>query len=65
MSIRDRYILPSIAFISERMFLLALFTMIGYILIGSSANTPAPSTRNCAVDYRIAASIGVTDVRVQ
>jgi hypothetical protein len=33
--------------------------------VGSSAFTPAPSTRNCAVEYCIAASIGVTDVRVQ
>ena len=33
--------------------------------VGSSACTPAPSTRNCAVEYCIAASIGVTDVRVQ
>ena len=36
-----------------------------YTIIGNSAETPAPSTRNSAVDYRIAASIGVTDVRVQ
>ena len=33
--------------------------------VRGSAKTPAPSTRNCAVDYRIAASIGVTDARVQ
>ena len=33
--------------------------------IGNSAKTPVPSTRNSAVDYSIAASIGVTDVRVQ
>ena len=33
--------------------------------VRGSAETPTPSARNCAVDYRIAASIGVTDVRVQ
>ena len=37
----------------------------GVKIIGNSAKTPVPSTRNSAVDYRIAASIGVTDVRVQ
>ena len=35
------------------------------VIIGNSAKTPVPSTRNSAVDYSIAASIGVTDVRVQ
>ena len=34
-------------------------------MVGSSARTPAPSARNSAVSYRIAAPIGVTDVRVQ
>ena len=33
--------------------------------VGNSASTPVPATRNCAVDYCIAASIGVTDIRVQ
>ena len=33
--------------------------------VGSSAITPAPPARNCAVDRRIAEPIGVTDVRVQ
>ena len=33
--------------------------------VGNSACTPVPATRNCAVDYCIAASIGVTDIRVQ
>ena len=33
--------------------------------VGNSACTPVPTTRNCAVDYCIAASIGVTDIRVQ
>ena len=36
-----------------------------FIMIGNSAHTPVPATRNSAVDYSIAASIGVTDVRVQ
>ena len=37
----------------------------GYCMVGSSARTPDPSARNSAVGYRIAAPIGVTDVRVQ
>ena len=36
-----------------------------WLYVGNSASTPVPATRNCAVDYCIAASIGVTDVRVQ
>ena len=36
-----------------------------FLIVGNSASTPVPATRNCAVDYCIAASIGVTDVRVQ
>ena len=35
------------------------------LIVGNSASTPVPATRNCAVDYCIAASIGVTDIRVQ
>ena len=35
-----------------------------YVVRGS-ARTPAPSARNFAVGYCIAAPIGVTDVRVQ
>ena len=34
-------------------------------IVRSSAITPAPSPRNCAVDRRIAEPIGVTDVGVQ
>ena len=33
--------------------------------VEDSAGTPVLATRNCAVDYCIAASIGVTDIRVQ
>ena len=36
-----------------------------FVNVGNSASTPVPATRNCAVDYCIAASIGVTDIRVQ
>ena len=34
-------------------------------IVEDSAGTPVLATRNCAVDYCIAASIGVTDIRVQ
>ena len=35
------------------------------IVVGNSAKTPVPATRNSAASYGIAALIGVTDVRVQ
>ena len=34
-------------------------------VVGNSAKTPVPATRNSAASYGIAALIGVTDVRVQ
>ena len=34
-------------------------------VVGGSASAPAPTARNSAVGYCIAAPIGVTDVRVQ
>ena len=34
-------------------------------IVEGGAITPTPSERNCAMDYNIVASIGVTDVRVQ
>ena len=39
--------------------------LFGSSFVGISARTPDPSARNSAVSYRIAAPIGVTDVRVQ
>ena len=36
-----------------------------FVFVEDSAGTPVLATRNCAVDYCIAASIGVTDIRVQ
>jgi hypothetical protein len=35
------------------------------VVVGNSAKTPVPATRNSAASYGIAALIGVTDVRVQ
>ena len=45
--------------------IMLLFVFLIGSIVEGSAFTPAPSTRNFAVDYNIVASIGVTDVRVQ